>query len=307
MLNILSYVKNPRLLGISLLTHFGGWIPDIVYLKWMYYLKMRRRLNLKHPSTFNEKLQWLKLFYRKPEYTNMVDKCEVKKYVSGILGPEFVIPSYGVWDRLEDIDFSILPSQFVLKATNGGGNCGIYICKDKTSIDKGKVFARLSYGLSQNIYKDWREWPYKGVKPRIIAEAYMEDTEYGELRDYKFFCFDGVVKALFVGTDRQKPGEDVKFDFFDADYNHLPFKQGHEWASTSPAKPKSFEIMKECAAKLSKGFPHVRIDMYEVDGCPYFGEMTFYHFGGMVPFVPEEWDKRFGDWIVLPEKERSMY
>lgn len=302
MLSLLSYIKNPRNLGVSLLTHFGGWIPDKPYIKLLYWFKMRRKLNLDKPETYNEKLQWLKLYYRNPSYTEFVDKYAVKEYVANTIGDEFIIPTIGVWTHPEDIQWETLPNQFVIKTTHGGGNCGVIICKDKESFDFVGACSRIKRALKQNIYKSWREWPYKNVVPRIIAEPYMEDKRTNELRDYKFFCFDGQIKALFVGTERQKAGEDVKFDFFDPDYNHLPFKQGHEWAKKTPEKPDSFNLMKTLVEKLSQGFPHVRIDMYEVNGHPYFGEMTFYHFGGMVPFNPEEWDKRFGEWLRLPEK-----
>ena len=302
MLSLLSYIKNPRNLGVSLLTHFGGWIPDKPYIKLLYWFKMRRKLNLDKPETYNEKLQWLKLYYRNPSYTEFVDKYAVKEYVANTIGDEFIIPTIGVWTHPEDIQWETLPNQFVIKTTHGGGNCGVIICKDKESFDFVGACSRIKTALKQNIYKSWREWPYKNVVPRIIAEPYMEDKRTNELRDYKFFCFDGQIKALFVGTERQKAGEDVKFDFFDPDYNHLPFKQGHKWAKKTPEKPDSFNLMKTLVEKLSQGFPHVRIDMYEVNGHPYFGEMTFYHFGGMVPFNPEEWDKRFGEWLRLPEK-----
>ena len=156
--------------------------------------------------------------------------------------------------------------------------------------------------MNRNFYWWEREWPYKSVKPRIIAEQYMEDAATAELRDYKFFCFNGEVKALFIATERQKEGEEVKFDFFDADFNHLPVRQGHPNAQIAPEKPVTFAEMKRLATKLSEGIPHVRVDFYEVNGKIYFGELTFYHFGGAVPFEPSEWDKTFGDWITLPAK-----
>lgn len=149
-----------------------------------------------------------------------------------------------------------------------------------------------------------REWPYKDIKPRIIAEQYMEDNASGELRDYKFFCFDGKVKALFIASDRMTQGEETKFDFFDADYNHLPFRNGHPNASVLPNKPLNFDKMKELAAQLSAGYPQVRVDLYEVNGKVYFGELTFFHWSGMTPFEPEDWDYKFGEWLTLPPKTR---
>ena len=174
------------------------------------------------------------------------------------------------------------------------------ICiKDKKSFDKQTALKKIKRGWRQNLFATSREWPYKYVKHRIIAEKYMEDSVTKELRDYKFFCFNGEVKALFIGTERQKQGEDVKFDFFDADFNHLCLRQGHDSAKKCPEKPQSFEQMKSFASILSKGMPHVRVDLYEVNGNVFFGEMTFYHFGGMVRFKPEEWDMIFGKWLVL--------
>lgn len=302
MLPVSEYFHHPSSLTVSLLTHFGQWLSDKMYLKLLFRFRMGQKLNLKAPKTFNEKLQWLKLYNRKPEYTQLVDKYAVKEYVAKTIGEKYVIPTLGVWDKPEDIEWEILPNQFVLKTTHGGGSTGVVICKDKVTFDKQKAIEKLNASLKLDIYRLFKEWPYKNVKPRIIAEQYMEDSVTKELRDYKFFCFDGVVKALFVGTERQKPGEDVKFDFFDENYNHMPFKQGHEHAAQIPAKPKSFELMKELASELSKGIPHVRVDLYEVDSHPCFGEMTFFHFGGLVPFEPADWDYKFGEWLKLPEK-----
>ena len=176
------------------------------------------------------------------------------------------------------------------------------ICKDKSTLDIAKAKQKLEAAFNKNYYYDSREWPYKNVKPKVFAEAYMED-EFGELRDYKFFCFNGEVKAMFVASDRSKSTETC-FDFFDADFNHLPFTQGHPTAIITPKKPRGFDEMKELAQKLSKGIPQVRIDFYDVNGKVYFGEFTFFHFGGMVKFDPVEWDYTFGSWIKLPKKKK---
>lgn len=279
---------------------FDKWLSDERSLRWLFKIRMGKKLNLDNPQTFSEKLQWLKLYDRKPIYTTMVDKHAVKQYVAKQIGEEYIIPTLGVWNNFDEIDFDALPNQFVLKCTHDSG--GLVICRDKNKLDKEAAKAKINASLRQNFYYHTREWPYKNVKPRIIAEAYMEDSKTAELRDYKFFCFDGVVKALFVATERQKAGEEVKFDFFDPDYNHLPFCQGHPNAKILPEKPEKLEEMKRLAATLSKGIPQVRVDFYEVDGKVYFGELTFSHFAGMVPFEPEEWDYTFGTWIQLPEK-----
>lgn len=276
-------------------------LPDKLYLRLVYLGNMWKWLNLKNPKTYNEKLQWLKLYDRKPEYTTMVDKYEAKKYVSERIGEEYIIPTLGVWDSFDEIDFDTLPEQFVLKTTHDCG--GLVICRDKATLDREAARAKMEKHMQRRYYLRGREWPYKNVKPRILAEQYMEDPQTQELRDYKFFCFDGEVKALFIATDRQTAGEETKFDFFDAQYNHLPFCNGHPNADKLPEKPVCFEEMKILAAKLSKGVPQLRVDFYEVDGKIYFGELTFSHWSGMVPFEPEQWDYTFGSWIKLPNEK----
>ena len=259
---------------------------------------MGKWLHLKHPKTFNEKLQWLKLYGRRPIDTVLSDKYAVKDYITKTIGPQYVIPLLGVWDRFEDIDFDALPNQFVLKCTHDSG--GVVVCKDKAVFDKEAAKNVINKGLQNNYYVYSREKDYRDIPRRIIAEEYKEDDETKDLRDYKFFCFDGVPKVLFIATERQSEEEETKFDFFDVDFNHLPFTNGHPNAAIPPEKPKCFEEMKELAAKLSKGIPHVRVDFYEANGQVYFGEMTYSHWGGMKPFEPEEWDKILGDWIHLP-------
>ncbi len=270
------------------------------YLQRMFHKRMGYELNLLNPQTYNEKLQWMKLYDHNPLYTKLVDKYEVKQYVSESIGSQYIIPTIAVWDSVCDIDFDMLPNQFVLKCTHDSG--GLVICKDKTSFDISNAKKILRKSLRRNFYYMGFEWPYKDVKPRIIAEIYMEDSTVKELRDYKFFCFDGKVKALFIATERQKEGVDVKFDFFDENFNHLALKQGHENARKVPEKPICFEEMKTLASILSKNLPHVRVDFYEVDGKIYFGEMTFFHHGGWTPFEPKEWDIIFGNWLNIPLK-----
>ena len=202
------------------------------YIKKVFYRRMGYNLDLQAPQTYNEKLQWLKLYYHNPLYTCLVDKCKVKDYVAEKIGSQYIIPTIQVWDRVEDIQWDSLPNQFVLKCTHDSG--GIVICKDKSELNISVVEKKLKRCLHRNYYYEGFEWPYKNVRPKIIAEKYMEDSKTRELRDYKYFCFDGEVKMLFIATERQKSGEDVKFDFFDADFNHLPFRQGHDNAKTIP-------------------------------------------------------------------------
>ena len=291
--------KNKSAFFSILLTKINCLFPDKLYLKILFRIKMGKKLDLNQPKTYSEKLQWLKLYNRNPLYTSLVDKFSVKEYVSKKIGKEHIIPTLGVWNKFENIDFSQLPNQFVLKCTHDSG--GLVICKDKSKFDIENARKIIKKSLKCKYYKSYREWPYKNVIPRIIAETYMED-ESGELKDYKFFCFNGKVKALFIASDRQKKGEDTKFDFFDRDFNHLPFTNGHPNASDSPQKPHMFEKMIVLAETLSKGFPHVRIDLYEVGTKIYFGEMTFFHWSGFVPFNPESWDYKFGEWLQLPSK-----
>lgn len=277
---------------------YNSW-GDKEYLERKYRAIFHKKLDLDNPSTFNEKLQWLKLYDRKPEYTTMVDKYAAKKYVADRIGEEHIIPTLGVWDKFDDIDFDALPNQFVLKCTHDSG--GLVIVKDKATFDKKAAKKKIEKSLKTDYYLSGREWPYKNVPRRIIAEKYMVDESGYELKDYKFFAFDGFAKAMFIATDRQTEGEETKFDFYDMDFNHLPFTNGHPNATTEIRRPQSFNEMKELAEKLSEGIPEVRVDFYDINGQVYFGELTLFHWSGMVPFKPEEWDKRFGEWIKLPE------
>lgn len=273
-------------------------IDDKIFVSLIYLCKLHKRLNLKNPKTYNEKLQWLKLYYRKPEYTKLVDKYEVKEYVANIIGKEHVIPTIGMWEKAEEIDFRSLPNQFVLKTTHDSG--GLYVCKDKSRINEDEIIKIMAKSLKRNYYRLHREYPYKNVKRRIIAEEFMNDDSGKGLRDYKFFCFDGEPKIMFVATDRP---HDTRFDFFDMDFNHLPITQGHPQAIKPIGKPKGFDEMKKMAALLSKDMPHVRVDFYDINGKVYFGELTFFHYSGIVPFVPEEWDETIGNWLKLPIKD----
>ncbi len=302
-MNVGQYIKHPLRLVLPLGARgWFNWLPDEVYLKAIYKAAMGKPLNLERPTTYNEKLQWLKIHDRRPEYTGMVDKHDVKSVVAQRIGEEYVIPTLGVWERFDDIDFSSLPRQFVLKCTHDSG--GLVICRDKEKLDITAARKKINRSLRRNFYLRGREWPYKGVKPRIIAEQYLEDPRDKELRDYKFFCFDGQVKALFVAVDRALGDHEVKFDFFDENYQWMDVRQGHPNAQTPPHPPENFAKMKQLAGKLSTGIPHVRVDFYEVDNKVYFGELTFYHFNGVVPFDPPKWDETFGAWLKLPDEAK---
>lgn len=272
-------------------------IPDKLYLEMKYKHIFGRKLDLKKPKTYNEKLQWMKLYDRKDIYTTMVDKYEAKKYVSNIIGEKYIIPTIGVWDHFDEIDFDDLPARFVLKCTHDSG--GLIIVRDKNDMDKQEARKIIENCLKNNFYYHDREWPYKNVKPRIIAEEYMEDEATHDLRDYKIFTFNGKAKILFIATERQTENEETKFDFFDTSFRHLDIRNGHPNATIQPQKPHNLDLMIRLAEELSKGIPTLRCDFYEVNGQVYFGELTFFHWGGFVPFDPDEWDYKLGSWIDL--------
>lgn len=273
-------------------------LPDEMYIKLKYFYHFKKTPNLKHPRSFNEKLQWLKLHDQNPNYIDMVDKYEAKKYIRDLVGEEYIIPDYGVWNCFDDIDFSILPDKFVLKTTHDCG--GIVICKDKNLFDKSQAKDFLQKHLNYNYFYEGREWQYKNIKPRIMAEKYMEDLISNALWDYKIFTFNGEAKIMFVATDRQLSNQETKFDFFDMEFERLDIRNGHPNSDQIIEKPKNFEIMKKIAEKLSEGIPHLRVDFYEVNGKLYVGELTFFHYSGMIPFEPEKWDLILGEWIKLP-------
>jgi hypothetical protein len=294
-----SYALN--YLVIKITKKFPVLLPDRFLISALFYFEMGYKLDLMHPKTFNEKLQWLKLYQRDSIMTKMVDKYEAKQYVAERIGEKYIIPTLGFWDSFDKIDFEKLPNQFVLKTTHDSG--GVVIVRDKSILDRKEAREILMKSMKHDYYQRFKEWPYKNVVRRIIAEKYMED-ESGELRDYKFFCFDGKVKALFIGTDRFTKGEKTKFDFFDENFNHLPFTNGYPNTTRPIKKPGSFDKMKEISEVLSKDLPHLRVDLYEINGDIYFGELTFTHFSGLVPFKPNEWDNIFGEWIKLPNYVR---
>lgn len=303
---LLAWFNDPKRLEYAIILtldrFFHYSLSDKLVIKAQFYQRMGYELDLDRPVTYNEKLNWLKLYDRNPLYSILVDKIKVKEYVANIIGNEYIVPTLGVWNSPEEINLDSLPDQFVLKCNHNSG-IGLFICKNKNDITKEKwqtVLNNLKIGLKENFYNRYREWPYKNVPHKILAEKYLDPGPNNrDLPDYKFFCFNGEVKALFVATERNKLNEEVKFNFFDADFNPLPFRQRHELSKVIPQKPKNFETMKIAASKLSKGIRQVRVDFYEVNNTVYFGELTFFHFSGYVPFEPVEWDKRLGDMLSL--------
>ena len=302
-------------------------LPDKTYIKLKFYSRMGRFPDLKNPKTFNEKLQWLKLYNRNPEYTCMVDKYEAKKYVADIIGEEYIIPTLGVWDKFDDIDFDKLPDQFVLKCTHDSG--GLVICRDKSKLDKDAARKKIEKCLKTNYYWHGREWPYKNIKPRIIAEMYISDgisseetiyksTEkifYSDLQeehgllDYKFMCFDGVVCALFldIGVVGSEEGHAKEYyrNVYDRQGNLLPVKETRENYPISVQLPTNLSEMVKIAEVLSRGVPHIRVDLYRLsNGEIKVGELTLFHGSGFSNvFIPPEWNLTFGNWIKLPKKD----
>lgn len=273
------------------------WLPTPLFLRMKYRCAMDKRLRLCRPWTFTEKLQWQKLHDRNPLYHKLVDKADVKAYVASKIGDDHVIPTLGVWDNPEDIDWNALPNQFVLKCTHDSGST--IICRDKISFDRDDACARLAAALKDNFWRRAREWPYKGLKPRIIAEPYIGAA----LSDYKIFCFRGKPGFLFVATDRDNPEEETKFDFFTPEWRHMDLRNGHPNADQLPAKPEALEEMLRLASVLAEDFPQVRIDFYAPgDGRVLFGEYTFCHWGGFVPFDPSSADMELGRMFKLSKR-----
>ena len=287
----------PRLIGIVLLDKISFLIPDKPYVELMYWLNMGKKLNLKNPVTFNEKLQWLKLYNHNPEYTVMVDKVKAKEYVAKLIGEEHIIPTLGVWDDPDDIDFDALPNQFVLKCNHNSGT-GMCICRDKSKLDIEKVKAKLRKGLKENYFVRWREWPYKNVPRKILAEKFMVDESGTELTDYKWFCFNGEPYMMYVSHDN---AEHATTDFFDMNYNRLPLRMKDPNSDNPPTKPKEFEEMREYAKVLSRHIPFLRVDFYVISHKVYFGELTFFHNAGFCKVKPDKWNEKLGNMIKFKD------
>lgn len=293
-----QFVLDPKVrFGYLTRAGFCNHMSDEEYLSRKYQLYFGQKLDLQNPQTFNEKLQWLKLYNRKPEYTVMVDKYKVREYIAQELGEEYLIPLLGVWDNPDEIDFDALPNQFVLKCNHNSG-LGMCICKDKSELDISKVKVELRKGLKQDYYLTGREWPYKDVPRKIIAEKYMEDVS-GDLKDYKFYCFNGEMKFVMINSDRNT-SRPTRADYFDRDFNWLDFTWGYSHAEVHPKKPEQFEKMVAIVEKLAKGLPHIRVDLYDCNGKIYFGELTFFDGSGFDKIEPLEWDYKIGKLLKLP-------
>lgn len=289
----------------SLVRNFLWFLPDKPYLSLRYRCLMGYWINWKHPKTFTEKLQWLKVYDYKPEYTRMVDKLAAKDYVAERIGMEYIIPTLGVWDNVDDIDWESLPNQFVLKTTHGGGGCGVVVCLDKAKFDKNKAIHKLKISMHTNAGESYREKPYLNVPRKIIAEKFMAERKTSseiadkDLPDYKFFCFNGEPHYCQVIRDRHSK---ETIDFYDMEWRHMPFVGLNPVAkngSNPVAKPQHLDTMKEICRKLSKDMKFSRIDLYVIDDKEYFGEITLYPAAGFGEFKPTEWNAKLGDMIKL--------
>lgn len=277
---------------------FLKFIPDDIYLRLIYRIKMGNRLNLKYPKLYNEKLQWLKLNDHKDFYTTMVDKHEMKKFVSEKIGEGYVVPVLGIWESFEDIDFDLLPEKFVLKATNDQGS--VLLCNNKSTFDFKNAKKILTNSMNTNFYYVGREWPYKNINPKIIAERMLDSSEgHVGLTDYKYFCFNGTPKLMYISNDLDA---DPRTDFFDMDFNRLDMRMRDKNSDSIPNKPKFFEEMRHISKILSKDIPQLRVDFYCTAEKVYVGELTFFHNGGFSKIYPEKWMHILGDWIELPNR-----
>lgn len=285
-----------NLFSIILSKYLIKIIPDKLYLMYAYRKNFGYSLNLKNPKTFSEKLQWLKLYNRKDIYTKMVDKYEVRSYVASIIGEDYLIPLLGVWNKAEDIDFTKLPDTFVLKTTHDSG--GIIICKNKEDLDVERTIAFLTKRLNNNVFDHNREWPYKNVVPKIIAEMYISDRESESLNDYKFFCFNGKVKCFKIDYGRFT---EHHANYYTPNGELLPFGETvyPPLYNHKEEMPDNLSEMLKIAEILSENHPFLRVDLYNVQGKIYFGELTFFPNSGMRTFTSKEWDLKLGEWINL--------
>lgn len=297
-----DYLSNPNKFLIWILRYTNRFWPDKIYLRMIYFIYYGKTLNLHSPKLFTEKLQWLKLFYHNPYYSSLVDKIEMKKVVGELIGNQYVVPYCGVWEDFDSIDFNDLPDQFVLKCTHDSAS--YVICKDKSKLDIKRARKKIEKGLNKNYYYQWREWPYKNVSPKIIAENLLVDESNDTLIDYKFFCFHGQPVIMYISNDA---GDNPHTDFFDMEFNKLNIRMRDPNSNKIIKKPDCFDEMKSLAVKLCKDMPHARIDFYYVKGIIYVGEITFYHNSGFFNINPSEWDEILGNLIDLDKCKKDIY
>jgi len=289
------FLPNPKGMALRAMQKMENVLPDRLYLELLFKLRVGYRLNLKTPKTFNEKLSWIKLYDRQPLYTRLADKYDVKQYVAERIGGRYVVDNYLVAESWDEIDFDSLPSQFVLKCTHDSS--GTFVCRDKQQFNFEHVRQEVMANLQRNYFYPGREWPYKNIKPRIIADRYLDDHTGKELRDYKFCCFNGKPTYMYITIK----GANIFENFYDMQFRPVMIDHGFSRHQPEFERPKNFELMKELASKLSENIPFVRVDFFDVDEKVYFGEFTFYDWGALRPFGGD-WDQRLGELIRLPQR-----
>jgi hypothetical protein len=316
---VIRAIKNPYRILILIVRSspvIYKHVSDKVFIEWLYRAVFQKKIDWDTPQTINEKLQWIKLYDHNPQYTKMVDKYAAKQYVADMIGEQYVIPTLGVWNHFDEIDFDQLPNQFVLKCTHDSGS--VVICKDKSKLDKKTAKEKIEKSLKSNYYWLGREWPYKNVPPRIIAEQYMQDDELSDckplnyefglmektekgLTDYKFYCFNGKAKIVMIASNRFS-AKQTTFDYYDRKFNHLPFQWGNPSSNVLQKKPNRLDEMFAIAEHLANNIPEVRVDLYLTNNHIYFGEFTFFDGSGFDLIEPNEWDYKIGELLQLPLK-----
>lgn len=295
---IIHYVKCPKDIIVYMMDKgvFKN-MDDEKYLRLKYELVMGEKLDLDNPQKYSEKLQWLKLYDRKDIYTAMVDKYESKNFLKTIIDEKHIIPTYGIYNSFDEIDFNKLPKEFIMKCTHDSG--GTVICNNKEKLDKEKAKKTINKFLKRKYFYVHREWPYKNVKPRIIIEEYLKNKSNTDLVEYNWFCFNGEPKFIMACYgDKRKARCN---DYYDIDFNKLDFSCGYATGKKALNKPKTYNEMLKLSKKISKNIPSLRVDFYEVDGKIYIGELTFFHWAGYTAFDPKKWDLEFGKMLVLPK------
>ena len=274
-----------------------NFLPDKAYLSALWLCYFHKKLDWKNPRSFNEKIQWLKVYDKNPRYPTLADKFAVRDYIKNTIGEPYLIPlAGGPWNSFDEIDFERLPERFVLKCTHDSG--GVVICRGKDDFDMQAAREKIEKSLKRNYYWGGREWPYRGIKPRIIAEQFMESEAGGELKDYKFLMFGGRHRCAFVCSNRFAGGK-LNVTFFDPAWNRMPFERHYPADPRELPRPERYEEMIRLSERLAAGMPFVRVDLYETGRRVYFGEITLYPGSGLETFQPEEWDYRLGEWIDL--------
>lgn len=292
--NPIYFITSPAAKG------YLNWVPDSIYIKILFKALVGEKCHLKHPVTYNEKLQWLKLHDRKPEYSEMVDKYEVRKYIARTLGEEYLIPCFGVYESFDEINFAELPDQFVLKCTHDSGS--VIICTDKFKLDIAAAKERLTKAMKKNYYDTYREWPYKGVKPRIIAEKYMVDESGDDLKDYKIMCFNGKAKVIETHENRYTEGKTHTQTFYTENWEKLDIYQVDLYPTKEKRpKPEQMDTLIALSEKIAHDMYHARVDWYLINGHIYFGEITFYDGSGFEPFPEKKDDVYLGNLLKLPQ------